>query len=301
MSDRKKNTLILTQTDPKKDIMFQQWLNEGLNADLLFKKAPKLLRAIRRIWLYYNLPFSIIWFGDWIRRINNYNHFIIHASEMTGTVASWIHHFNPTARIIYWYWNPVNKYSNPYRVKDKNVEFWTFDAGDAEKYHMQKNIQYYCPPIPYKSGESNIRYDVYFIGHDKGRKQEINNFKKILDQYSISHKIRILKDNDFFPYSKVFREIQQCKAILEINQSGQKGLTLRALESLFLSKKLITTNSEIKKVKFYNSRNIFVIGKDNIQEIKKFVDSPYDHETDQYKKEYNVQTWFYNFFKSKTC
>lgn len=284
----------MTQTNPSTDLVFQQWIKKGLNASILFKPLPKLLRLIRRIWLTYNFPFSIIWLNCWIKDIKKYDCFIVHASEMTGTVATWIHRFNPSARIIYWYWNPVNKYSNPSRVKDKSVEFWTFNNIDAQKYCMRTNIQYYSGLNVVKSKN---KYDVYFIGHDKGRKEQINNIIFSLRKKSLICKVDLITpDKKNLPYKEVCKRISESKAILEINQSGQDGYTLRTMEALFFKKKLITNNINIKKEQFYFKDNIFILGIDSMKDICSFINKPYDKNADKYIKDHDINKWFNNFF-----
>lgn len=50
LEELKKRTLILTQTDPQTDMMFRTWIDNKMNADIIFSPKPKILRAIRRMW-----------------------------------------------------------------------------------------------------------------------------------------------------------------------------------------------------------------------------------------------------------
>lgn len=291
----KKNILILTQTNPETDTMFQNWISNGLKADIIFKDIPKPLRLIRRVWTTNPLPFLNIWLGNWINNLKHYKVVILHASEWTSRLPKFIHKINPNVRIIYWYWNPVNKLSSPYKVNDPNVEFWTFDSQDAQKFHMKKNIQYYSGYSVKKC--SQIKWDVYFIGHDKGRKTYINNLKQRMTSLGIKTNIELISNNNFIPYYKVCENISCSKAILEINQNGQTGYTLRALESLFFNKKLITNNKAIVNEPFYCKENIFVLGIDKIDKLTEFINSPYNDKFNNLKEQYNVNTWINNFFK----
>ena len=51
----KNKILILIETDPKYDIFFNDWISNGYNADVIFKKMPPFLRLIRRFFLTKNL------------------------------------------------------------------------------------------------------------------------------------------------------------------------------------------------------------------------------------------------------
>lgn len=291
----KNKILILTQTNPETDTMFKNWIYNGLNADVIFKDVPKPLRAIRRIWTNSLLPFLSIWLGNWVNDLKKYDVVILHASEWTSRLPKFIHKLKPSMRIIYWYWNPVNRLSSPYKVSDSNVEFWTFDSHDARKYHMKKNIQYYSGYSVRKASE--IKWDVYFIGHDKGRGLYINDLKKKMSILGIKTNIKLISNSDFVPYYKVCEDIACSRAILEINQSGQAGYTLRALESLFFKKKLITNNKMIINEPFYCKENIFILGRDELASLTKFINSPYNDKFDNLRKEYDVNTWINNFFK----
>ena len=79
--------------------------------------------------------------------------------------------------------------------------------------------------------------------------------------------------------------------ILDINHPGQKGLTMRTFESIGSGKKIITTNSEVKKYCFYSPNNIFVIDRDKIKINKSFFESKYqDISTETYEK-LSIEGW----------
>lgn len=165
---------------------------------------------------------------------------------------------------------------------------------------MKYNIQYYSGHVIPKS-KPEVKYDIYFIGHDKGRKNYINKLKDKAESQKIKCKFIIIPDNSnkFIPYNIVRKDLLNSKAILEINQKGQNGYTLRALESLFLRKKLITNNKYLEKADFYCKDNIFILGKDNIDKLKDFINKPYSHKADRFQENYTISTWFKNFFRSK--
>lgn len=294
---QKEKTLILTQTDPNVDVMFKSWLKYGLHADVIFKNISKPLRAIRRV-VATNLPANFLagWLNDWKNELDKYETIIIHTSELTNHLPEYIHRINPQIRIIYWYWNPVNNHTLPRLVTDSNVEFWTFDKGDQKKYHMKFNIQYYTGTTNIQ--KENVKYDVYFIGHDKGREKKINDILKKIKNAGLKYKVDILSDNSkrYIAYNIVKKRIMAAKAILEVNQKGQTGYTLRALESLFLEKKLITTNKSIVNENFYSSKNIFVVDSDDWGKLPSIITSPYDKTVNHFKNKYDINAWFSNFF-----
>ena len=77
------------------------------------------------------------------------------------------------------------------------------------------------------------------------------------------------------PYAVTAEIYQNSKCVIDIENSGQSGLTIRTIEILGLKKKLITTNKEIIKYDFYNSNNIMVVDRENFIIDFEFVDKPF--------------------------
>lgn len=89
---------------------------------------------------------------------------------------------------------------------------------------------------------------------------------------------------------------RRSKVILDINHPHQRGLTLRTFEALGASKKIITTNPEIKKFAFYNPNNILVIDRKNIQLNLEFFKSPYKKIQDKTLDKFSLEGFLYNIF-----
>ena len=89
--------------------------------------------------------------------------------------------------------------------------------------------------------------------------------------------------------------IAESKCILDYNQEGQVGLSLRPMEALFLERKLITNNTDIKNYDFYNHDNIFILGEDNINEIKEFINKPYKKIDQDIIDYYDFDQWLNRF------
>ena len=52
---------------------------------------------------------------------------------------------------------------------------------------------------------------------------------------------------------------------------------MRDYESIYNEVKLITTNTNIVNFDFYNKNNIFILGIDDLNKLKEFVASSYEH------------------------
>jgi hypothetical protein len=70
-----------------------------------------------------------------------------------------------------------------------------------------------------------------------------------------------LRDFNFrsLPYSEVLRVFTSSIAVVDIEHPGQRGLTMRTLEVIGASKKLITTNERIIQYPFYSPDRILII------------------------------------------
>lgn len=292
----KEKTLLLLQTDADTDPVFQKWIDNGYIADLIFKELNKPLRILRRVLLKSeNLNLKFL-YQDWIKQLDKYSTVIIHASELTYNIVHYIKKKYPKMRVIVWYWNKVTENNKPQKYGD-NIELWSFDKNDCKEYGMKYNIQYYEPSFHNIVDKKNIMTDIFFVGHDEGRKKMILDFQTLAENMGLVCDIRISDTYGgwFIPYAEVEKKVLTTKSILELNRIGQSGVTLRAMESLFYCKKLITNNKDIVNEPYYNKNNIFIIGEDDSNQLYSFVNSSYDHTVDKYMNEYNLEAWFNRF------
>lgn len=291
----KDRILILIETNPDEDIFFYDWIKSGYHAGVIFKKMPKFLRFIRRFFLMYNLPFSSIWYGEWYKELDNYDTVIIHMNHLTRYIPKKIIDRNSMIYVKCWYWNTINIKNKPI-IFDKRIDYYSFDKNDCAKYEIKYNIQYYCEQE--RANDNDIKYDVYFIGMDKKRKNIIKNIEDRFNSIGLICNFKIVNNvKDFIPYNKIKDEIRNTKSILDINKEKQTGYSLRVLESLFYEKKLITNNKDIVNIEFYNNNNIFIIDVDDNNKLYDFINSDYNTDVNKYKKNYNLDTWINNFFE----
>lgn len=110
--------------------------------------------------------------------------------------------------------------------------------------------------------------------------------------YSQEEKVCLLSHE--VPYDKVIEKDRRSKAILDIVQDNQRGLTWRTVEALLLRKKLITTFKDVKKYDFYCKENVFIWGEDDIRALKTFIDSPYKVIDKDIVEQYTFAGWLKN-------
>jgi hypothetical protein len=77
--------------------------------------------------------------------------------------------------------------------------------------------------------------------------------------------------------------------------SRQTGLTLRPMESIFFEKKLITNHLTISDYDFYDKSNIFILGKDDLNNLSYFLKQPYNRLPAKLVDGYDFNTWLKRF------
>lgn len=134
--------------------------------------------------------------------------------------------------------------------------------------------------------EIKINYFFYMFFHNRILFLK----KKIMD---IKFKKARFSDFHFnsLTLSQTFEYINLSKIIIDINHPNQSGLTMRTIETLGAKKKLITTNSHVKRYDFYNDNNILVIDRANPIVPYKFLISPYQEISNEIYKKYSIENW----------
>lgn len=178
-------------------------------------------------------------------------------------------------------------------IEQCGFKIYTFDQVDAQKYNLNWLSQFLkCPKI---DTNASISSDFYFLGFEKNRRHIIENLRKQLKQYNLDFRI-IHNSREMISYSENMNNISKTRCLVEIVQDGQAGLTLRALEAMFLNKKLLTNNRRIKEFDFYNSNNIFIYGVDDLAHMDEFMSTPFQTMPEDVCYKYTIDCWVNNFF-----
>jgi len=277
--------------------------NKTKNIDSLrlFKYNNPIAKFIRRLFLKLNLPLLVLFFGDWKKVITNFDLIIIPVNVYSGFVSNFIRK-KTDVRIIHWYWNPVTKETNPIKLGIQYQELWSFDSNDCLKYRLNKSRTYYFSGISLEDTE--VENDVFFVGADKGRLSELLEIKAKFANLNIKTEFIITKtkgiSNDSYEYQskisydEVLLKIAKTKVILDLNQKGQKGLSQRPMESIFLKRKLITNDVNITKNDFYSKENIFILEVDRTDLLYEFINSDYIDIPTIILNKYDFKYWVEN-------
>ncbi len=277
------------------------FFEKGLPAYPLFRELPLFVRLLRKLYFIFGLPKNT-WYAGWKNELHNAEKIIIFSTQYND-VLNYIKLVAPHVRVIYWYWNPAFRSADPNSLPDKLCEKWSFDKNDCERYKMRYNTTFYFDNIKLPVNKSE--FDVVFLGADKGRRAALNSINNELSVIGIKPYFYIVDDNagkrgyeGQFPavdYGRYLEMISKSAAILDYIQEGQTGLTLRPMEALFFKKKLITNDQSITQFDFYNSDNIFIIGVDDMKNLRRFLKTPYQPVASEILSRYDVGNWINRF------
>lgn len=254
----------------------------------LFKKAGLSHRFIvLAMKLYaYHLPFFYLaLLGKWKKELGNTAEIIFTASREALPALDFLHHHYPKIKCHVFYLNTLDtEVADLTEWSNAHCEIWTFDKDDAEKFGLHLTTQPICKESFEHIFDEEIRYDVTFVGEDKGRLPILVPLKKALENQQLTTNFHITCtyepnrsigfDYDYaepLAYEKVLQFYAQSRAVIEILQTGQKGSTMRTLEASYLGKKLITNNQDVVHEPYFHPNNIFVLTGNNASEIADFM------------------------------
>lgn len=248
----------------------------------------------KKIINYYNAILNDI-------KYKKYDYFFLIKGEVVSQFfIDKIKELNPEMVTLYYTFDSFVNNPNGIKVLDSFERKFTFDCKDSEKYNISFRPLFFSDDYRNVSVESCPKIDLLFIGTAHSDRYVIsealsnwcktNNLKTVAFYYSPSRLVFLFFkffDPSFkrFDYKKIsFKSLnhnqiidlyKKTKVILDINHPNQNGLTMRVFEALGSGKKLITTNSDIKRYPFYNTNNVFVIDRYNIVVEKSFFDKPF--------------------------
>lgn len=193
--------------------------------------------------------------------------------------------------------------------KESFDEVYSFDKIQCDKYKF-KHMRQIFPLSQVHKSSSLTNNSCYFVGLDKNRLSIIDSISQALSYHGIKSSFFVIRDetshkhSDFYSnrvisYQENINKVQENKYILEVNKTGQVGLTLRALESIFYSRKLISNNIDLMNCDFYDKSRIFIFENPNdlyTSDFEEFMRLPYKHVENVILEKYKAS----NIFKKLT-
>ena len=254
-----------------------------------------------------------------VTKRNHYNYLFVNRGEVVPEFFLKSFKINhPDCEFIFYTWDSFTNHSHATKILNYFQRKFTFDPVDAKKFGLNFRPLFYLDAYKNIKNDSmeKCKYDLLFLGTAHSDRYRISNIVKewcdvnnlttycyyfIHGRLVYFYKKKFDKSFQLFDYKKLsFKSLttnqilelyRDSNVILDINHPGQKGLTMRTFEAIGAGKKMITTNSEIKKYPFYNSNNIYLIDRNAVELDKTFFEMRYKNiDQDLYYKT-SIEGW----------
>ncbi|TDX82632.1 hypothetical protein [Epilithonimonas xixisoli] len=214
-------------------------------------------------------------------------------------------------KLVGYQWDGLHRFPAVHATIKYFDRFFVFDENDiSSKDKVLLPLTNFYFDYDKDASQNEEIYDVYFVGSFvRKRMQSIIDFTNFLTAHHFVPKIMIYCQpvhlakefpNDdveyifkHLSYEENISFLKQSKIVVDFLNTAHKGLSFRTFEALYYDKKLITTNSEIKKYDFYKPENIFIwdTTSSTTDELLDFMKKPYSKVNEKLKQKYSFTNW----------
>lgn len=234
---------------------------------------------------------------------------------------------NPNAKLVLFLWDSVANSSHAKGFFDEFDGVYTFDAGDAKRYHIEflplfVGSQFDPRRIPQDQQED---IDLAFIGTVHSNRSKLLNLIETLSQEAdmtffdfryvqskVVYAIRYIQDPAFrnspsgtvhldkISSADMLTTLQKTHTIVDVTHPKQTGLTGRVIEGLSMGRKVLTTNSKVLDYSFINKENVQIFDESLEQLDADFITSPYVGDPLTVYENFSVFKWLETILSGKT-
>lgn len=281
----------------------------------VFQKNNGWLDIFRKIVRKLNSPLTALFYGNWYKEISGFKKIIVFDTSYAMDI-NLLHNISrvaPHAERYVYSWNIVqneHKFIKSLKnARSNGFIYYSYDCNDCKKYGLEFNTIMYDPDLGLDATTEQAQYDVLFLGFLKDRKDKILSLYQILLQSELrAHFVIVDKTKQcnslpfdirdcYVSYVDYLNMLKKSRAILDITQKGQNGFSMRVMESIYLGKKLISTNTALLNADFYNPNNILVVDVENVDThaIQEFMNIDFQPYPDKIKSYYSIDSWINRF------
>lgn len=255
-------------------------------------------KILRRLTLSLGVFRKNFWYGPWFSKLSDYDKLVIFSINGISPLINDLEgNLKKGVTPIIFFWDPV------FRVEEclhSKFPKWSFDLSDCRRYDLKFNTTFYFKNLYNSIGSSNIQpeCDVYFTGLAKGRRNELNEVAAKFGSLGVKSNFILVESasQKRVSFDLNLENIANSRALLDLVQEGQTGLTVRVMESIYWKKKLVTNNKNIVNEFFYNPKNIFVLGIDDLTQLPAFLHGEIDFkEYETWQEYYDFDNWLNRF------
>lgn len=210
-----------------------------------------------------------------------------------------------TKKLVGNHWDGFSRTPHIYQKLQFFDSFFVFDKDDVDE---KKNIFFLTNFFfDFDSNETKIenRQDIFYLGtYVPDRFPALKKISEVFNAQKITQKIVLFSWNKkgtegsitftdtFISYQENIKNVKESKALLDLKLKEHNGLSFRFFEALKYNKKLVTNNSDIINYDFYRKENIFILGENSEDNLKEFIESPYEPIPSEIKDKYSFENWF---------
>jgi len=264
------------------------------------------------------------YYNEILKKIENIQYdyvFIVKIETIDKQILEKLKASQKNAKFLLYMWDSIKNYKGKEKLLSYFDKSFSFDNEDAKTYKELIFLPLFYIPMYENIKTKKIIYDICFIG--SGHSDRYSVVHKIMGQASkfglTAYTFFFLQSKKLYTVRKLFDKrmknanidefsfhplkqkeivdiISQSNVVVDIEHPSQNGLTMRTIEMLGAHKKLITTNKNIMNYDFYNTNNIYVIERNNLEIRKDFFDIPYQPLDKNIYDKYSLYEWIKTIF-----
>ena len=213
-------------------------------------------------------------------------------------------------KVVAYQWDGLNRYPEVFECIPLFEKFLIFDECDFFQYKDKFPNLAICDNFffDFDDGKKNVENSrkVFYVGsYIEDRLPDLlftlNQLEKHDVEFDINLKyyrrtkpcenphIQFCKSNISFKDN--INRLKEAKIILDFKVQEHNGLSLRFFEALKYEKKIITNNVAVLKYDFYDPQNIFILHRDNLENLGVFIESDYKKLPLQIVEKYSFSSW----------
>ncbi len=297
----------------------EEFIRRGALLDMLPDRAfdSPLMTAITKVRRDWVIPATNKIYREKIQSFGRDHYdmvFVVNGQTLSKQILQEIKTLYPAAKFVLYMWDAVKNRQSVI----ENLEYFgycfTFDWEDADRYNMVFRPLFFSKGFE-GNKKTSVLYDISFVGTahtdryglvksvSSSLSSEVRQYWYLYLQapwvfyyYKLTNPVFRKANRAEFKFKPMTKEEVQniffaSKAILDVEHPGQNGLTIRTIETLGSSKKLVTTNRKIKNYDFYLSDNICVIDRKNPSIPENFFSSEYAPVSPNIYFKYSLEGW----------
>lgn len=209
--------------------------------------------------------------------------------------------------LIAYQWDAMQRFPKTYGYIDFFDRFFVFDPQDKGMAKTLETSNFY--PLSYTelaNRNTERGTDLYYWGnYSSDRKAILLSLIRFCEAHNMHYDIHLhrrrfaffMKDNvvtnEAISFEENLTRSFNSKVLIDLAPPEQYGLSFRVFEALGFQKKLITNNHTITEYDFYHPDNVFIYGKDEMENLKCFLEKPYVPISEEIRQKYSFRNWIH--------